>query len=169
MLHVLLFTTPAFDAKYENGDTRRDVKKKWKLFYLGWSRAERRPVKPGQDIDQHVWIELYVILHKFGVLGVQGKRVGGGLARLCRTVDEIESEDLHCNIRLKWKYNPEVALLTIWQVNIYYSFFFLLANGFTAGWWWPHVTRMVLGGNPRKRSNAVRLFDFLKKAESELN
>lgn len=50
---------------------------------------ERGPVEAGQDVEQHLLVDLDVVLHELRVLRVEGVRVRGGLARLDGARQEI--------------------------------------------------------------------------------
>lgn len=57
--------------------------------------AQGSPVEAGQDVDDHVGVQLNLILDELGVLGVERERVGGALAGLDGTAEEVDAEDLH--------------------------------------------------------------------------
>lgn len=63
--------------------------------YLGRSSAQSSPVKPGEHVDNHIRVDLELVLDKFGVLGVQRVRRGGTLAGLDGAGNKVEGEDLH--------------------------------------------------------------------------
>ncbi|POR33972.1 hypothetical protein TPAR_05834 [Tolypocladium paradoxum] len=58
-------------------------------------RPQRRPVQPRQHVDQHLRVDLDVVLHQLRVLGVQRVRGRRRLAGLGGAGDEVEAEDLH--------------------------------------------------------------------------
>ena len=70
--------------------------------HLGTRRAQGRPVKAGQHIDDHVGVQLDFILHQLGVLGVKRERVGGALAGLDGASEEVKAKNLHGEEEKSW-------------------------------------------------------------------
>jgi hypothetical protein len=58
-------------------------------------RAKGLPVQTGKHVDNHVRIQLNVVLDEFCILGVKGIRVLGRLAGLDGAGEEVETKDLH--------------------------------------------------------------------------
>lgn len=65
------------------------------LSHLCQGRLQCRPVEAGQKIDQHLWVQLELILHQFYIFGMEWIGSCCTLAGLDGAGHEIESKDLH--------------------------------------------------------------------------
>lgn len=67
----------------------------WGGAYFRRCGSERVPVQPREDVDDHVGVQLQLILHELCVFGMEGVRVRGGFAGFDCAGQEIEGEYFH--------------------------------------------------------------------------
>lgn len=63
--------------------------------YLRGRGAQGRPVEARQHVDEHFGVDLELVAHELGVLGVQRERRRRAPAGLGGAREEVEAQDLH--------------------------------------------------------------------------
>lgn len=66
-----------------------------KLTHLRSSSTESLPVQSGKDVEDHIRVQLNLILNELRVFGVKRECVGGALASLNGASNKVDAQDLH--------------------------------------------------------------------------